>query len=119
MPREFNGRVRQLYRLRARYEEATESLDRVSSRTVRADAAASAAAMLLARAQREFNLQLSAWSHERRGACVQVRAPTRRPRTTEDYLSLLLAESRECDRLLAELTGVLREAVSIPFRAAA
>ena len=108
MPREFNGRIARLLELREDFDgEVQRVLEAGGDRAAcRQDPGVIASGMKLARCQRAYNLAWSAHTRTAGRQGVAVKAPTAKPRSTEDFLALLLAESRsqveEARNLVAE-----------------
>ena len=101
MPQELNSRVNRLYVLRDRYRAAVQAVPGGAAR--KTDAGVQAAGLLLARAQKRFNLELSS----RRRIAAYSRTPlgvaTRVPTTTPQFLGLILHEQRRIATALESL----------------
>ena len=100
MPAEFNGRVERLYVLRDRYDNAVANSAGVAAR-----------GLTLARAQRQFNLQLATYRREAEHRGVAVGLPTQVPANVEDFMSLMLVEHRRMADAQETLARIARHLV--------
>jgi hypothetical protein len=100
VPTVVNGRVNRLYRLRAAYDAAV-----TAAATPRTDAEVIATGVKLARAQRQFNVELT----DRRRVAAHSGTPmgvsTQVPTTSPQFLGLILAEQRRIAAALEQLVA--------------
>lgn len=112
VPKEFYGRVTAVLASRVRFETAAQG---IRPRDIKDNAGAKAAGLKLARIQRAYT---KAWTqHKRRAERIghKTSEPTKRPTTTQDYLSLILGEERKRNDLVKEQNALLRELVCHPL----
>ena len=83
------GKLNRLYRLRSRYDIAVSK-----SENPRISAAVLGTGVKLARCQRQFNLELATRRRTAAHTGTPVGVPTQVPKTSADFLSLILVEQR-------------------------
>ena len=110
VPREFNGRLARLLELRTAHEAqiARVVLGGGDKSAQKADAQVMATGLKLARCQRAYNAAWAAFMRAAGRQGVAVKAPTSKPRSTEDFLMLMLAEQRKLNGLMSDMVTAVR-----------
>ncbi|KAB2101582.1 hypothetical protein AG0111_0g10138 [Alternaria gaisen] len=89
VPGDMVGKLNRLYRLRSKYDTAVSNSD-----NPRISAVVLSAGAKLARCQRQFNLELATRRRTDAHTGTPMGVPTQVPKTSADFLSLILVEQR-------------------------
>ncbi|RYN56246.1 hypothetical protein AA0117_g13260 [Alternaria alternata] len=89
VPGDMVGKLNRLYRLRVKYDTAVSN-----SNNPRISATVLGAGAKLARCQRQFNLELATRRRTAAHTGTPMGVPTQIPKTSADFLSLILVEQR-------------------------
>ncbi|KAH8643524.1 hypothetical protein IG631_00987 [Alternaria alternata] len=98
VPGDMVGKLNRLYRLRSRYDIAVSK-----SENPRISAAVLGTGVKLARCQRQFNLELATRRRTAAHTGTPVGVPTQVPKTSADFLSLILVEQRRIAGALEQI----------------
>jgi len=100
------GKLNRLYRLRAKYDTAVSNSD-----NPRISAIVLGAGAKLARCQRQFNLELATRRRTAAHTGTPMGVPTQIPKTSADFLSLILVEQRRIAGALEQVVKHMAHSV--------
>jgi hypothetical protein len=100
------GKLNRLYRLRVKYDTAVSN-----SNNPRISATVLGAGAKLARCQRQFNLELATRRRTAAHTGTPMGVPTQIPKTSADFLSLILVEQRRIAGALEQVVKHMAHSV--------
>jgi hypothetical protein len=100
------GKLNQLYRLRGKYDTAVSDAN-----NPRISAIVLGAGVKLARCQRQFNLELATRRRTAAHTGTPMGVPTQIPKTSADFLSLILVEQRRIAGALEQVVKHMAHSV--------